>query len=612
MLAALLLTVEASRGDLSQNPAYTVAFGAPALVGSSNATHFWFPSSVLQLGAGKASAATVLQGVSRHGDGKTDAKSAAGMTLLTRDGGRTYSQVPASGPFPLLPESPLFSKRAQSLDNFSSINGFHCSNASCSGNVVRWHATPDAELKPVEYLPLRVSGVLPQLLSAVDGERPIKLRDGSILLATYGFASDAKLTCSKELPDHRCYSIFFFSLPDPAAHPTAWRYLSRIDHTDAMSERGATVEGPCEPAIVQLPGDDDRILSVFRVNSFTSHWAAISRTGGRDWGTPFPTKVTWAVSPNLLALRSGAVVLTSGRPGVGLWVTSFPDRGSDAHTWQYHDVLAAHNAGVSDPAHRYPAADASVQNASSHDSTWIVNAANPRGSRDMDLAASTSYTGLIALDDETLLLSYDRLSSGWRGPPGRLGDSDRVFAMRVTIKSDDDFPRCACANSTLCAPLQHGPPTKEIHVWSDCGGRWATPMHEGNSNATAGHCDWTTFPFDQITTIVRDAGHPICVSVNGDIQFDCEDPGVAMSGQLTTNWPDSPLVCHAHQHDVRVLASVLPNFKQRSADEHFYEHLMSNASAVRRMADNLAEAVLRAGFDGVEFVSQPLLVVLQH
>ena len=85
-----------------------------------------------------------------------------------------------------------------------------------------------------------------------------------------------------------------------------------------------------------------------------------------------------------------------------------------------------------------------------------------------------------------------------------------------------------------------------------------------------------------------------------------------MSGQLTTNWPDSPLVCHAHEHDVRVLASVLPNFKQRSADEHFYEHLMSNASAVRRMADNLAEAVLRAGFDGVEFVSQPSLFVLQH
>ena len=178
--------------------------------------------------------------------------------------------------------------------------------------------------------------------------------------------------------------------------------------------------------------------------------------------------------------------------------------------------------------------------------------------------------------------------------------------MRVTIKSDDDFPRCACTNSTLCSPLQHGPPKKDLHVFSDCGGRWASPMHEGNSNATNGVCDWSTLPFDSITTIVRGAGHPICVSVSGDIQFDCEDPGVVMAGLFTTNWPVSPLVCHAHKHDVRVLASILPNLSQRSTDPHWYEHLMANASAVRRMADNLAQAVAAAGFDGVEFVNQPL------
>ena len=44
-----------------------------------------------------------------------------------------------------------------------------------------------------------------------------------------------------------------------------------------------------------------------------------------------------------------------------------------------------------------------------------------------------NYTGLLALDDETLLLSDDRLASGWTGPPGRVEDSDRVFAMRVKI-----------------------------------------------------------------------------------------------------------------------------------------------------------------------------------
>ena len=49
-------------------------------------------------------------------------------------------------------------------------------------------------------------------------------------------------------------------------------------------------------------------------------------------------------------------------------------------------------------------------------------------------ASSTSYTGLLQLDEETLLLSYDRLAHGWAGPPGRLGDSDYVFSMRVTVK----------------------------------------------------------------------------------------------------------------------------------------------------------------------------------
>jgi hypothetical protein len=415
---------------LTSRAQFSVEFGAPSLVGSSNTTHFWFPASVLQLGAGPSSSATVLQGVSRHGDGRTDPKSATGATLQTRNGGDSYQSVPAVGSFPLVPEDPVFSKRAHNLDNFSSLNNFHCANASCSGDVVRWNAS----LQPMKYVALHVDGVSSDVALAVDGERPIMLRDGSVLLATYGFASDAPRTCSKEMPDQKCYSIFFFALPKPSAEQTSWRYVGRIDHTPAMSAQGATVEGPCEPAIVQLPGNDDRVLSVFRVNGFTSHWAAISKNGGRDWGVPFPTKNTWAVAPNLVALPSGAIVLTSGRPGVGLWVTSFPSLASDAHTWRYHNVLAAHNARVGQPAYAYPEVDTGVENASSHDSSWIVSSANPHGSRDMSRASSTAYTGLLALDDETLLLSYDRLASGWSGPPGRLGDSDRVFAMRVTIK----------------------------------------------------------------------------------------------------------------------------------------------------------------------------------
>jgi hypothetical protein len=180
----------------------------------------------------------------------------------------------------------------------------------------------------------------------------------------------------------------------------------------------------------------------------------------------------------------------------------------------------------------------------------------------------------------------------------------------VRQKHDDDStPVCSCANASLCKPLAHGPAKQDIHVWSDCGGPWSSARHEGESNATGGDCDWSNFPWNNISTIVRQAGHPICVSVDGAIQFDCENPGHTTTGALTTNWPDSPLVCQAHAHDVRVLAAVLPNHVQRSADPLFYQHLMGNETAVQRMADNLAHAVAAAGYDGISFVS---LLTTQH
>ena len=72
-------------------------------------------------------------------------------------------------------------------------------NGSCTGELVRWlvddtpHTLPGVKLNATEYLPLLVTGVTPLLLSARSGQRPIMLWDGSILMATYGYASDASL-----------------------------------------------------------------------------------------------------------------------------------------------------------------------------------------------------------------------------------------------------------------------------------------------------------------------------------------------------------------------------------------------------------------------------------
>ena len=179
-----------------------------------------------------------------------------------------------------------------------------------------------------------------------------------------------------------------------------------------MIPAAGTIAGPCEPALVQL--QDGRVLTVFRIDSYKNHWAALSSSNGADWGEPFETG-TWAVAPSLFQLKSGAVVLTSGRPSIGLWVTS--SQSFESGAWEYRNVVAAHNAQVTNPAERFPDIDASVKNVSS-----------PHYS-----AATTAYTGLLSLDDETMLLSYDRLANGWAGPPGKLGDSDMVFSMTIKI-----------------------------------------------------------------------------------------------------------------------------------------------------------------------------------
>ena len=83
-----------------------------------------------------------------------------------------------------------------------------------------------------------------------------------------------------------------------------------------------------------------------------------------------------------------------------------------------HGAMQVHNARIRNPYYLFPPIDAAVQNASSP---------HYPGS------ATTAYTGLLALDDETLLVSYDRLANGWAGPPGSMGGSDGVFSMTVKI-----------------------------------------------------------------------------------------------------------------------------------------------------------------------------------
>jgi hypothetical protein len=351
-----------------KNNKYKVDFGPPRLVGGSNFTHFWFPITEVALGAG-----TFLQLVEQGPDGgscppKGHPDWPCSAAYATTDRGSAWRAVPKPFPSPLLPESRLNSKRVMTPTgsghgqraNFSTFS-LRCVDGGCSGALTSWSTstTPRGEVPTFKQLlvqPLAVGGIPPDVRQAEDGLLPVMLQDGSILVAMYGYTQNATSSCSRERPS--CYSLFFFSCPDPVSTPTQWVYTSRIDAVPAMvpahAQGARPVEGPCEPALCQHP--DGRVLVVFRVSSYQELWGAVSSDGGRQWGASFRTG-TWSVSPNLVAMKSGAVVLSAGRPGIGLWVSSFD---SMPPRWAFRNVLQEHNSQVTQAAHRFPDIDAAV------------------------------------------------------------------------------------------------------------------------------------------------------------------------------------------------------------------------------------------------------------
>ena len=74
-------------------------------------------------------------------------------------------------------------------------------------------------------------------------------RSGRLLAAFDGFASDAP-TCTSQGEKNweKCYTIALFQ--SSTENTTTWGYVGRVDNTPSMP---SDVEGPSEPALVQLP-----------------------------------------------------------------------------------------------------------------------------------------------------------------------------------------------------------------------------------------------------------------------------------------------------------------------------------------------------------------------
>ena len=160
--------------------------------------------------------------------------------------------------------------------------------------------------------------------------------------------------------------------------------------------------GPSESAICRL--QDGRIMCVFRVESKLPFGQTWSSDEGRTWSTAVTMAGPFSVQPSLAVMADGAVALSGGRPGLYLWLNA-DGTGQD---WQQIDILAHHN--------------------SCHPHEQIVY------SEDLSRQKSTSYTEVVAVDDNTLLYTYDRVPNGWRRIPEDMDDTNSVWLVRATVE----------------------------------------------------------------------------------------------------------------------------------------------------------------------------------
>jgi hypothetical protein len=425
--------------------AFEASFHDMQQIGSSNYTHFWMPTPLVR--ATKLSNSSLILHVGLCGDGTKCPP--PGHPQPTS----SFFTKPSIGPGPWNSlTTHLPTNTAIRLNNTAS-RGFGGilldsggDNTTARALYQDWIVDADGTiilLTPGKAVAAPVTGMPPMLLIAYFMDSPaavLKTVAGGeeVLTQFYGYMKGKTDGCTNSVgAPRKCYSIVTLASSDQGA---SWQYRSAINW-DA-TRMPTDVEGPCEPSLVVLP-DNKTLLSVFRVNDGRgSHlWQTASTDHGRSWQPASETNA-WSVFPQLRSLSNGALVLTAGRPGIGLWLAdgradaaasaSASARGGPGPpplAWKFYNLAREHNALMgsgADPDLLYPAGDVNVINSTSK----------------VPIPALTkAYTGLetIGCDNYgncTLVVSYDRLANGNAGPdppPTPHGSADAAFTMRVTV-----------------------------------------------------------------------------------------------------------------------------------------------------------------------------------
>ncbi len=189
-----------------------------------------------------------------------------------------------------------------------------------------------------------------------------------------------------------------------------WRYFSTISDPAVMPDspkRGAN--GPSETALIQL--EDGDLMAVFRVGSGLPWYLhrAYSSDGGRNWTKAEPIPA-YSVEPSMLRIANGTIVISTGRPGIWLWLST-DHRGE---SWQSIDITEHHNGWAPDATYRI--------------GSYAYDASTPgREGR----TQTSAYTEMVEVSPNRLLLVYDR---GAKPQPAHEGDFTRIFVLPIEVQ----------------------------------------------------------------------------------------------------------------------------------------------------------------------------------
>ncbi|MCX6043997.1 MAG: sialidase family protein [Chloroflexi bacterium] len=178
-----------------------------------------------------------------------------------------------------------------------------------------------------------------------------------------------------------------------------WRYLATVAGPEIVPAAEPRGHGPGEPSLVQLASGE--LMCVMRMGGGAAFplRRSYSRDNGRTWSVP-DVLPAYSVEPSLKRLNNGILALSTGRPGIFLWLAN-DERGE---AWQSIDLLAHHNQWAPDPTYR------------------------------ITPEQTTAYTELIEVSPNHVLIAYDRTPFGWAPTAADSGERNRIFLLPVEIE----------------------------------------------------------------------------------------------------------------------------------------------------------------------------------